>query len=67
MQPNGPADKAGIKSGDVITALDGQLLTSSDQLVVLVRAHKVGDKIKLSIVRNGANLTKEVILGSARS
>ena len=29
--------------------------------------YQVGDKIKLSIVRNGANLTKEVILGSARS
>lgn len=47
------AEEAGIREMDVITAIDGSSITSSSGLQEIVSDHKVGDKIKLSIVRNG--------------
>ena len=41
--PGGAADRAGIKPGDVITALDGQPITDEDAFVVAIRAHAPGD------------------------
>jgi putative serine protease PepD len=48
----GPADRAGIKAGDVITALDGQPVTDPDEFVVAIRAHAPGDVVTL-LVRTG--------------
>ncbi|MGI8475150.1 MAG: S1C family serine protease [Thermomicrobiales bacterium] len=60
-----PAAKAGLQSGDVITAIDGKTIDSQnpfgDQLVF---DHKPGDKIELTIQRNGAEKTISVTLGA---
>jgi hypothetical protein len=48
---DGPAEKAGLKPSDVVEKLDDQLLVNNQQLAVLVRTHKVGDEVKLSIIR----------------
>lgn len=45
--PGGPADKAGLKAGDIITELDGRAIKSPEELIVAVRAHSVGDSIKV--------------------
>jgi predicted metalloprotease with PDZ domain len=51
--PDSPADKAGLKQGDVILSIDGVNLTGSDQLAELVSGHKPGDQIKVEILRKG--------------
>jgi putative serine protease PepD len=58
------AEKAGVKSGDVITAVDGKSIISSQQLRAVIAAHKPGDTITLTIRRSGATKTLDVTLGS---
>jgi S1-C subfamily serine protease len=47
------AADAGIKAGDVITRVGDRLVGGSDDLVVQIRAHKVGEKVQLTYVRGG--------------
>lgn len=49
------AANAGIQSGDIITAFNGETITSTEQLSQLIKGHKVGDKVVIEIVRNGKN------------
>jgi len=60
----GPAAKTGIKSGDVITAIDGQQVNNGTELIVKIRAHNTGDKVVLSRL-SAADVT--VTLGSTPS
>ncbi|GAA3048117.1 trypsin-like peptidase domain-containing protein [Gordonia defluvii] len=48
-----PAEKAGIREGDVITKFNGRAIESSDELSVAVRGTKVGEKIDYSYWRDG--------------
>ncbi len=48
-----PADEAGLKVGDTITALDGREVKSGDDLVADIASRKPGSKVKVSFVRNG--------------
>ncbi|WP_350226924.1 PDZ domain-containing protein [Demequina sediminis] len=47
----GPADLAGIESGDVITAIDGRPITRSDELVVAIRAKAPDEDVVLTVRR----------------
>lgn len=58
-----PADKAGIKKGDIITAVDGEDITSADGMILAVRSHDIGDKIKVTFMRGTTKKTVEVTLG----
>lgn len=53
VQQNSPASQLGLKAGDVIVAVDGEAVTSSESLVSIVRKHKPGDKVKVEWIRNG--------------
>ena len=48
-----PADQAGLKVGDTITAVDGKKISKGDELVSDIAARRPGSKIDLSFVRNG--------------
>ena len=61
----GPAEKAGLKPGDVIIAVDNEEITSSDELIVAIRKHNVGDKVTIKYVRN--SITRQVTLTLAAS
>jgi S1-C subfamily serine protease len=63
----GPADKAGIQEGDIITKVDGVAINESTSLTSVLGKHKVGDKVTLTIVRDGKTLTKDVTLEAAPS
>jgi hypothetical protein len=49
--PGSPAAKAGLEEFDVIQKLDDQLIVNQPQLSVLVRAHKPGDEVKITVIR----------------
>jgi serine protease Do len=51
---NGPAAKAGVKSGDIITSIDGKHIKDGDELVADISARKVGSTVQLGLLRNGA-------------
>lgn len=56
ISPNSPADKAGIKSGDIILEIDGQKINAQNDLKRIIQKKKVGDIIKLKIFRDDKNL-----------
>lgn len=60
--PGGPAAKAGIKAGDVVTAIDGNLIHNSEEAIVAIRSHSVGDKVKITYLRAGKSTTVSVTL-----
>jgi putative serine protease PepD len=60
----GPAADAGLKSGDVITAIDGKPVGTSDALVAAVDAHKPGDQVTLTVRRSGNQSQIKVKLGT---
>jgi serine protease Do len=63
----GPADKAGVQPGDVITQIDGKDVNETTSLTSLLGKHKVGDSVNLTIVRDGKTINKDVTLGAAPS
>ncbi|HEY1233650.1 MAG TPA: PDZ domain-containing protein [Candidatus Binatia bacterium] len=60
--PNGSADKAGIRPGDVIVAANRQALASAAQLVQMIGARSPGDVIELFVLRSGRRQTMSVAL-----
>lgn len=62
---DGPAAKAGIRSGDVITQVEGQRVHSGEELIVKIRAHRPGDDLDLKLTRGGKEQTVTLTLGSA--
>lgn len=57
VDPGSPADKAGIKPGDVITGLGGAAIGSAEDLSSELRNHKPGDSVKITLVRGGKKQT----------
>ncbi len=62
LVPGGPAEKAGLQRGDLITKLDDQTVTSVDELILAIRQHKVGDSVQVTYQRGGASRTAQVVL-----
>jgi serine protease Do len=60
--PNSPASKAGIKTGDVIIAIEGKKLSVKQTLSDIVSQYKIGDTIKLTIIRDGKEQTLSLVL-----
>jgi putative serine protease PepD len=57
-----PADKAGLKAGDAVLAVDGNSIDGSLSLVAQVRERTVGDKVTLQVVRDGQSKNISVTL-----
>ena len=64
--PGGAAAKAGLKSGDIITEIDGRAITSSDELIVAIRSHNVGEKIEVTYKRDGVSKTVTLTLSASK-
>ena len=63
----GPAQKAGLKIGDVITRLEGKSIDSVDELIVTLRRFHVGDRITVSYLRGSRTRTAELVLQDKKS
>ncbi len=65
--PGGPSATAGLRPGDVIVAFDGKPVTGADELIVDIRSHQPGDKVRITFTRGAARRTVTLTLGSASS
>jgi serine protease Do len=63
VTPGGPADKAGMKTGDVIVAVDGKPLTDVRRLPALVAGLEPGRTVPVEVLRTGAKRTLRVRVG----
>lgn len=63
----GPADKAGLKADDTIVAFNGNAVNNNYSLLGYVRAAALGDKVTLTIVRNGKTMDVDVTLDQEES
>ncbi len=64
---NSPADKAGIKAGDIILEFDGKKIDTMRTLPKVVANTKVGKSVQLKIWRNKKSISKRLILGRLES
>jgi serine protease Do len=63
VEPNGPADKAGIKVRDIITAIDGRPIKDGDDLVNEIASRRPGSTIRLGYLRDGKQGDTTVTIG----
>jgi putative serine protease PepD len=49
--PGGPAARAGLRSGDLITKFEGRTITTPEELIVAIRSKSVGDKVEIEYIR----------------
>ena len=66
VEPGGPADKAGIKPGDVLLAVNGKAVDRSAELPPLVAAVKPGSKATFDVWRDGAKRSLAVTVGELK-
>jgi serine protease Do len=64
VMPGTPAEKAGLKSGDVIIEFDGQPITSENDLLLAVANCSPGQEVTVKFIRNGDERTLKVILAA---
>lgn len=62
INKNSSASRAGMKSGDVITAVDGKKVDDVSSLHSILYSHKVGDTVNVTVNRNGRNVSLKVKL-----
>ena len=60
---NGPADRAGIKPGDILVSVDGQDITDTTRLLNLIAQIKPGSNAKIHLVRKNRELDLDVMIG----
>ncbi|MEU7053519.1 S1C family serine protease [Streptomyces eurythermus] len=64
VESGGPADKAGLKPGDVITKLDDHVIDSGPTLIGEIWTHQPGDKVTITYKRGGQERTADLTLGA---
>jgi putative serine protease PepD len=64
VTPGGPADKAGLRKGDLIKAVDGQAIKNPSDLSSVIATKKPGDTVTVRIERSGLTQDLDVKLGT---
>ena len=62
VQNDGAAKEAGVLKGDIITKIDGQKVSGPAELTAIIAGHKPGDKVPVTILRNGTEKTINITL-----
>jgi putative serine protease PepD len=65
ITPGGPADAAGLRSGDIITGLQGRDTTDATELVVAIRSFAPGETVQITFTRDGQPRTVNLTLGAS--
>lgn len=63
ITPGSPAEKAGLKEGDIIISLNNEKVTKGNSLAKIISKYSVGAEVTLKIFRDGKYITKAVVLG----
>jgi putative serine protease PepD len=64
VNPDTPAQKAGLRKDDVVTAVEGERVTDGIALIVAIRTHQPGETIEFTVERGGEERTIRITLGS---
>jgi putative serine protease PepD len=64
VNPDTPAQRAGLRKDDVVTAVEGERVTDGIALIVAIRTHQPGETIEFTIERGGEERTIRITLGS---
>jgi putative serine protease PepD len=64
VNPDTPAEEAGLLAGDVVTAVDGDRVTDGVGLIVAIRTHQPGETVEFTVTRDGGEEQVAVVLGS---
>ncbi len=64
VQSRGPADNAGLRSGDIITAIGGQAIDDANNMLTVLMRFDPGQQVAVTVVRDGEEMTMDVTLGS---
>lgn len=62
VSENSASEKAGLQSGDIITAVDGVEVSTAEELNAQKNTHSAGDTIQVTFIRNGKEKTAEITL-----
>ena len=62
LTPGGAAAGAGLAPNDLIVEVDGEQISSVDELILQIRSNKIGDRVEVTYVRDGERRTAEVVL-----
>ena len=63
VDPNGPAARGGLKSGDIVLSVNGALVNKPADFARNVAETFAGNKVKLELWRNGRTITREFVIG----
>jgi putative serine protease PepD len=63
----GPAQKAGIKSGDVIIEFGGKSINTPDELIVAIRSKNIGDRVEVKFKRGSSTRTTTIVLAAGKN
>jgi serine protease Do len=63
VTPGGPAEKAGLKAGDIITTIDGRSIKDGDDLVNEIASRRPGSSVRLGLLREGKQTDATVTIG----
>jgi S1-C subfamily serine protease len=61
--PGGPAERAGMRTNDIVVSFNGERIETMDDLIVAIREHKVGERVSVVVVRGGERVTLRAALG----
>ena len=64
---NGPAAEAGLQTGDIVTAVNGEAISNSSDLKKYVQAAAAGDEMGLTVYRQGQTLTLTITIGEQKT
>ena len=64
VNPDTPAQDAGLRKDDVVTAVEGERVTDGIALIVAIRTHQPGETIEFTVERGGEERTVQITLGS---
>ncbi|CAB4752942.1 unannotated protein [freshwater metagenome] len=65
--PGGPAQKAGLKSGDVIIEFAGKAINTPDELIVAIRAKSIGDRVEIKFKRGSSTRSTTITLAAGKN
>ncbi|MFN2557928.1 MAG: S1C family serine protease [Nitriliruptorales bacterium] len=66
VEAGAPAAAAGLRSGDVVVAVEGEPVTSMARLTAVIRSREPGDRLRLTILREGRQMDLDAVLGEWR-